>query len=644
MDNLQSEGSAIEQINVLQEQYVLLQAQYDQRNAIIKDQITEIQQLKNEIERLTDDYTTKTVAYDSLEEKYTTVRQQAENLKQQLAETTNALEEEKANMAELREAMIEAEKELEEDQEAFEQLKAEFSHQNIQLVEVVHLEEKVAFLTDQLQALEEKHRDNLSKLTSLDILQAKNETLERNVAEMDQLLKKYAQAEIELNRINEMKAMYEQLEKRANYLEEENKQLRTQLDAEREAARQYRQDAERVKTAEYEKDFYEIRTRNLEHEIMRYKKREQDAIADEGRLFESFQVLIEKAQKTTDTLDRYPKNDDVIVKRVMEVAEKGQYEFSKEIVEGFLASMRSTRFIILKGLSGTGKTSLPKIVAHALGGVCETIAVQPSWKSKTDLIGFYNHFNERFMATQFTEELFKAQLPENRDKFYFIVLDEMNLARVEYYFSDFNSKLELEESKQVIELFDTLGRTSGALSEYIIDGNKLRIPPNVFFIGTINEDDSTYTLSDKIYDRAQVLDFQSALSKKVGNMSLVESMPSVRFSDFKNINEQLKQHDVSKMMRPINEILDVLSKDLYLEFGNRPRRHMQTFLQAYAYNNWTEAHGIDLQIVSKIVPKIMPSYDEMFLNTMDKIIAIATRNKKDCLTEKALQKVKRNAQ
>lgn len=644
MGNLEIESGVFEKLNVLEEQYVLLQGRYDDRNTILKKQIAEIQHLKDEIEQLTDDNTMRTVAYDSLKEKYDALRQEIVSLKDQLAEKAAAYEKVQKEIDALSENYEAAEEELEEEKQAFEKLKVEFSHQNVQLVEVVHLQSKVSFLMEQVQILEEKHRDHLSKLTSLEILQAKNETLTRNLEEMDQMLKKYAQAEIEFNRIDEMKEVYSRLEKRANYLEEENQKLRAQLDEERDMARQYRQDAERVKTAEYEKDFYEIRTRNLEYEIKRYKKREQDAITDEGRLFESFQVLIEKAQKTADTLEHYPKNDEVIVNRVMEVAEKGQYEFSREIVEGFLASMRSTRFIILKGLSGTGKTSLPKIVAHALGGICETIAVQPSWKSKTDLIGFYNHFNERFMATSFTEELFKAQLPENRDKFYFIVLDEMNLARVEYYFSDFNSKLELEESKQVIELFDTLGRTSGALSEYIIDGNKLRIPPNVFFVGTINEDDSTYTLSDKIYDRAQVLDFQSALSKKVGNMSLVQSMPSVRFSDFKNMNEQLTNYDVSKMMHPINKILETLSKDLYLEFGNRPRRHMQTFLQAYAYNNWSEAHGIDLQIVSKIVPKIMPSYDELFLNTIDKIIAIANHNKKDCLTEKALQKVKRNAQ
>ena len=356
-------------------------------------------------------------------------------------------------------------------------------------------------------------------------------------------------------------------------------------------------------------------------------------------------MLIETSQKTPNQVDNYP-GDQVIKQRIIETSEAGNYEFSLDMVEGFLAAMRSSRFIILKGLSGTGKTSLPKIVAHALGGVCETIAVQPNWKSKTDLIGFYNHFNERFMPTPFTEELFKARLPENRDKFYFIVLDEMNLARVEYYFSDFNSKLELEESKQVIELFDTMGRTSGTLSEYIDGGNKLKIPSNVFFIGTINEDDSTYTLSDKIYDRAQVLDFQAVLSDKIGNMEKVKEhakMPAVSFVGFKKQREVIEEQNVDREMQRIEKVLSILSENLDLQIGNRPRRHIRAFLQAYAANNWNKDVAIDLQIVSKIVPKIMPSYDDAFVETMDKLESVVDTIRKQSLAKKAFQKVKRNA-
>lgn len=664
MELKQLEGAQEEEINFLQEENQRLEGKYIAQGEQIEklrhasiDLEVKIEKLNGQIVELkTSLAIEKTKLKDTVadaakkrrefEKEKGKLEKQCADLEKKAAAAEQALKDKVAELEEERLDLLDIQQELEEERASFAKLKNDFSLADaVNLkAEVERLRKSYDMVVEHSRRLNEEKSALQGRIDHTAQLESENGILKQELERRDEVMKMYLQSEVEWARLEQLKDDYDSMSKRTAALDELNKGLQAEVERAREEAMTYRQQAERVTTAEHKSAFYEIRLRSLEAELQRLQKKEKDAIADESRMFESFQVLIENSAKTASNLAKYP-GDIVAVERILSAAKQGNYEFSSPMIHGFLAAMRSTRFIILKGLSGTGKTSLPKIVAHALGGVCETIAVQPNWKSKTDLIGFYNHFNDRFMATQFTEELFKAQLPENRDKFYFIVLDEMNLARVEYYFSDFNSKLELEQSKQIVELFDTLGRTSGDLADYIIDGNKLRIPPNVFFIGTINEDESTYTLSDKIYDRAQVLDFQAALSNKVGDMERIEVMPSVSFSEFKALNEQIQAQDVTHMFRPINEVLKILSEQLYLEIGNRPRRHMRSFLQTYAMNNWNAKEAINLQIVSKIVPKIMPSYDEEFELAMDAIIRIADANKvdKDSPTIRAIEKVKRNA-
>lgn len=524
--------------------------------------------------------------------------------------------------------------------------------------EQAELNEHIDVLTEEKTALQNKidklAKDEVQLISKLETLVKENtklnervEILNEDKVQLVEQVEALGEQKEELHeQYRNIREQHEALQQQHHTLEERMTMLTSTLQDADDNGRALQREMTQLQSLYEElKEEYalsEATVQQLKAEAETLQQKEKDAIADESRMFESFQLLIEKSAKTSPSIAKYP-GDKVAYERIVTAAQQGNYEFSHAMVQGFLAAMRSTRFIILKGLSGTGKTSLPKIVAHALGGVCEVVAVQPNWKSKTDLVGFYNHFNDRFMATQFTEELLKAQLPENKDKFYFIVLDEMNLARVEYYFSDFNSKLELEENKQLVELFDTVGRTSGALADYVIDGNKLRIPPNVFFIGTINEDESTYTLSDKIYDRAQVLDFQAAISEKTGDIAAIEPMPTVSFSDFKREQTTVQKQSVTTMMRVIEDVLHVLSERLFIEVGNRPRRHMRAFLQTYAANNWSEQDAVDLQIVSKVVPKIIPSYDEEFELAMDEVIRIAQHNSAASQAVRAIEKVKRHA-
>ena len=230
-------------------------------------------------------------------------------------------------------------------------------------------------------------------------------------------------------------------------------------------------------------------------------------------------------------------------------------------IRAFLAGMAVSRLIILQGMSGTGKSSLPRIFSEAISGFNRLIPVESSWRDRNELLGYYNDFNKKFNAKSFTIELYRSTKKRCKEVPTFIVLDEMNLARIEYYFSDFLAILqEPDHDKWLIELVSSdmrtlpmelpeevkqkmrkddptvfaiwekiersrqgdlksetsdeekemltsylakLGRLTGAKD--LIDGRKIRVTDNIWFIGTANQDESTFEISDKVYDRAQVV-------------------------------------------------------------------------------------------------------------------------------------------
>lgn len=237
--------------------------------------------------------------------------------------------------------------------------------------------------------------------------------------------------------------------------------------------------------------------------------------------------------------------------------------FSKETIKTFFALVKSHDFVVLAGQSGTGKTSLVKEFAKAVNGKAFVIPVKPNWSCKEDLLGYYNPIQSQYISTEFLDALIEAE--NHPDTPYFICLDEMNLAHVEYYFADFLSKLEdrkpdIEISLYSTELYpdnirlaDILNNTNSAdinednISEYteLIDFIKLhyrisknltnaeyfehfkkimpKIPPkvtignNVHFFGTANVDETTHYFSPKVLDRVQVLKFDSPFAKNQSN-------------------------------------------------------------------------------------------------------------------------------
>lgn len=179
------------------------------------------------------------------------------------------------------------------------------------------------------------------------------------------------------------------------------------------------------------------------------------------------------------------------------------FYYSEADVRLFLAGLAASRLHLLQGISGTGKTSLPREFFKALAGdmAVEIVEVQAGWRDKDDLLGYYNAFEKRFAESEFTKALYRALLPANTDRPMVIVLDEMNLAHPEQYFSVMLSKLENSATEQ--EYLDLLTSEIPNLPKKFA-GSRLPFPRNVWFVGTANHDETTVAFADKTYDRAHV--------------------------------------------------------------------------------------------------------------------------------------------
>lgn len=179
--------------------------------------------------------------------------------------------------------------------------------------------------------------------------------------------------------------------------------------------------------------------------------------------------------------------------------------FPERIVNAFHTSLKVqdiSALVILAGISGTGKSELPQAYAEFIGAPLVMLPVQPRWDSPQDLQGFYNYIEKKYKPTELMHHLYQHQQDQNlKGRIIFILLDEMNLARVEYYFSDFLSKLETRRNKKT---YLDLEADSLKLNDA---QKRVLIPEEFLFIGTMNEDETTQSLSDKVLDRANVLTF-----------------------------------------------------------------------------------------------------------------------------------------
>ena len=270
--------------------------------------------------------------------------------------------------------------------------------------------------------------------------------------------------------------------------------------------------------------------------------------------------------------------------------------YSPEIIRRFVAGMASSKLLILEGISGTGKTSLPHSFSRFLENPATMVSVQPSYRDRTELLGYFNEFSKRFNETEFLRALYEAGYREEPSM---VILDEMNLARIEYYFAEMLSVLEMPSHDEwVLELVPTAwdGDPKG-----LHDG-KITLPDSLWFVGTANNDDSTFTITDKVYDRAIPIELnERADAFECPHHERVHiTSEHLQYLFQKAKVEHVISEDVLEKMHKLDQYLQTRFR---LAFGNRIIKQMYDFIPVYVACGGTELGGMDYIIARKVLKK-----------------------------------------
>ena len=297
------------------------------------------------------------------------------------------------------------------------------------------------------------------------------------------------------------------------------------------------------------------------------------------------------------------------------------FTFPAHRLRSYYVALKTKPFAILSGVSGTGKTRLAELFAEAMTGhnvgQFRLLPVRPDWNDSAALFGYHNLLANRYVSTPFLEIARRAALPENRQRAFFVCLDEMNLARVEHYLADYLSALESRGHR--IPLHE-------AVSDLVL-------PPNLFVTGTVNVDETTHGFSRKVLDRANTLDFDELpiLDGTIGGKGFARldedlgASPAARQVLFLNARvpnvgrarERLSRLDAAfpdRALASLQAVNDLLYAQR-LHFAYRVRDDVLMFL-ANSFDGETGAGlllpepeanfvlALDLQLTQKVLPKL----------------------------------------
>jgi hypothetical protein len=321
---------------------------------------------------------------------------------------------------------------------------------------------------------------------------------------------------------------------------------------------------------------------------------------------------------------RNPNNLQELVKYVqqkMAFHSDKPFYYSLDTIRIFLAGLHMSPISVLQGISGTGKTSLPREFAKALISDANYIgnsnddntinasyricAVQSGWRDNMDLMGYYNSFEHKYKETDFFKALYLANQPKYSDTLFFIILDEMNLSRPEHYFADFLSLLEQSANERYI----TINAPDEVLPQRI-KGGKLKVPENVRFIGTANHDETTLEFAPKTYDRSNVLEMPKNYSPVTqGEISEYNISYAWLSSQFCNVEKKDTEN-----FEKFKKFLD--SKEIKKEFaekgigiGNRLEDQAKRFISVFVESGGSINDAVDHLITSRLFRVLKNRYD-----------------------------------
>ncbi|WP_240676172.1 McrB family protein [Botryobacter ruber] len=291
--------------------------------------------------------------------------------------------------------------------------------------------------------------------------------------------------------------------------------------------------------------------------------------------------------------------------------EIARLSFSEKLIIRFISSLCTKPFVILTGLSGSGKTKLAQAFAHWISEDANQICIVPvgaDWTNREPLLGYPNALEpERYAVPEngALKLLIEANKPENADKPYFLILDEMNLSHVERYFADFLSAMESGE----------------AIPLHANDKNLEEVPPriflpaNVFIIGTVNIDETTYMFSPKVLDRANAIEFRVTLDEMSAyfaepakvDFDLLVHRGANMATDFLRVAKSTGSgySDAAKLSSTMLDFFRELKK-VGAEFGYRTASEINRFAETVKTINpdWSTDEIVDAAVMQKLLPKI----------------------------------------
>ncbi|MFW5988224.1 MAG: McrB family protein, partial [bacterium] len=298
------------------------------------------------------------------------------------------------------------------------------------------------------------------------------------------------------------------------------------------------------------------------------------------------------------------------------------FTYPDNLIENFYLSLKTKPFVLLAGISGTGKTKLVQLFAEAIG--CSSsnkrfklISVKPDWNDSADLLG-YSNIRGDFQPGPILETIKKAD--DDPDNPYLVCLDEMNLARVEYYFSDFLSKMEtryFEENRiKTDEIFSENEFDDRDSTDALAKYGDLYLPDNLYIIGTVNMDETTHPFSKKVLDRANTIEFNQIeltafLEENYENIRTENLSLSNDFlkTDYLKLKDMLpiKKDRIIEITEELNDLNQILKK-ANLQVGYRIRDEINFYIiEALDKDLLDKNTAFDKEILQKVLPRIQGS-------------------------------------
>ncbi len=645
-EDLKNLRAKIEQKN--EEKYLLLGEINDKEieKRVLEEKIKNLEKTKKSLEYNFSDILKKTrESQENLQKEIiTSYNDETERQKSIMNQAINELKEVKSSKEELinkenelllkEKYLLEKEEEIKSKIENFDKIRDEIRKEE----EKKHIS-KILFLEEQREKINDEYIE--MRLEKEKLEESNNDTFSREELNLQIEDLKKSEKDLKeklLGKTEERLTKIKVLERNLEISENENKKLlekNEELSEENKVLLPYKFELERkdIKTSELEKSYIGLKDliKQQRDEISELKSRQMSEEAKKETIEQTYFTIEEKedkeAEETTDEIKWLNK----IKNSFKEVG----FKFSDRLLYAFHTSLKVgdwNPLTVLAGVSGTGKSELPRLYSRYGGINFLPLAVQSNWDSPYSLFGYYNSLEGKFNATSLLKVLYQAQEDAKNsisDYLTIVLLDEMNLAHVELYFSELLSKLELLRGSDEVKLEIDIAEKN----PYEIKLNK-----NIIWVGTMNEDETTKSLSDKVIDRSNLINFPRP-NKFVSRNELkeLEEAPKLKRElweswKWNNVKNMLKQDEATKdenikIITDFEKEIDDLKEKMeeingYLKFSGR----------AIGHRVWQS-----IENYIRNYPLVLESIRNKNTEEMKKVIQIAFE---DALVQKLMPKLK----